>query len=132
MKIGQETISASSILRTAVSMTSFSSSISLGLSKLKPKRDVLVSGSIELASYPNGNTQPNDDKKSITRSTITSTSEYLASAYKLIDLGTAVAVHDAEECQRTDTLKTVTEMAFAGYDTNIHFGLSTELITYVH
>ena len=37
------------------------------------------------------------------------------SSYKLIDLGTAVGVHEDEDVQKAESLMTMTEMAFAGY-----------------
>ena len=48
-------------------------------------------------------------------STVTSTlSDYLDSSCKLIDLGTAVAVHDDVDEGLSDIIKTATEIAFAG------------------
>jgi hypothetical protein len=43
-----------------------------------------------------------------------STVEYTKSSYKLIDLGTAVGVHEIEDTPAADSLMTISEMAFAG------------------
>ncbi len=115
MKIGQETISASSILQTSVSMTSFSEGMPrFKFSKNKPKGNTPLTGSIQFGSIPTSNAQSKPDRRGSTPNTVTATADYLASAYKLIDLGTAVAVREVEEYERAETLKTVTELAFAG------------------
>jgi hypothetical protein len=115
MKVGQETISASSILQTSVSMTSFSESMPRVKSpKSKQTGNTSLTGSFQFESILASDAQTKPDRKVGAPKSVTATADYLASAYKLIDLGTAVAVHEVEEYERAETLKTVTEMAFAG------------------
>ena len=42
------------------------------------------------------------------------TVEYVKSSYKLIDLGTAVGIHELEDTPAGDSMMTLSEMAFAG------------------
>jgi hypothetical protein len=64
-----------------------------------------LTGSIEFLTVQKGNT--------ITREL--STADFVQpSSYKLIDLGTAVGVHEDEDLQGAESLMTMTEMAFAG------------------
>jgi hypothetical protein len=64
-----------------------------------------LTGSIEFLSMQKSNT--------ITREL--STADFVQpSSYKLIDLGTAVGVHEDEDIQKAESLMTMTEMAFAG------------------
>ena len=48
------------------------------------------------------------------QTTATSTLDYIQCTYKLIDLGTAVGVHDEEIKDQNQSMRTLTEMAFAG------------------
>jgi hypothetical protein len=67
--------------------------------------DLKVSGSLAFVGVQN---------KDVTATTMTTGSGYVDSTHKLIDLGTAVAVHDVGDEEGNDTLKTATEMEFAG------------------
>jgi uncharacterized membrane protein len=77
-----------------------------------------LTGSLEFA---NSFTLRSSNKRNSIGSTMTQTAtsptasvDYLESAYKMIDLGTAVAIHEENIDSQQATLKTVTEMAFAG------------------
>ncbi len=69
--------------------------------------DLEVSGSLAFVGVQNKDVTP-------TIMTVTTGSGYVDSTHKLIDLGTAVAVHDVGDDEANDTLKTATEMEFAG------------------
>ena len=64
-----------------------------------------LTGSIEFLSVQKSNT--------ITRE-LSSADFAQPSSYKLIDLGTAVGVHEDEDIQKAESVMTMTEMAFAG------------------
>ncbi len=65
----------------------------------------ILTGSLEFHSAQKSNT--------ITREL--STADFVQpSSYKLIDLGTAVGIHEDEDIQEAESLMTMTEMAFAG------------------
>ncbi len=64
-----------------------------------------LTGSIEFLNVQKGNTTTRE----------LSTADFnQPSSYKLIDLGTAVGVHEDEEANEAESLMTMTEMAFAG------------------
>ncbi len=64
-----------------------------------------LTGSIEFLSVQKSNT--------LTREA--STADFVQpNSYKLIDLGTAVGVHEDEDVEKAESLMTMTEMAFAG------------------
>ena len=49
------------------------------------------------------------------------------SSCKLIDLGTAVGVHDVEDTAAADNMMTISEMAFAGY-ADLRIGILTRCV----
>ena len=49
------------------------------------------------------------------------------SSYKLIDLGTAVGVHELEDTAAADSMMTISEMAFAGY-ADLRIGILTRCV----
>lgn len=72
-----------------------------------------LTGSLEFVGVQNG--VSNTRTWTSMPSTVTSTlSDYLDSSCKVIDLGTAVAVHDDVDEGLNDIIKTATEIAFAG------------------
>ena len=73
--------------------------------------DLKVSGSLTFDVKKN---TPNTKSWASMSGSMVSLSGNQDSTHKLIDLGTAVAVHDVDDDQANDTLKTVTEMEFAG------------------
>jgi hypothetical protein len=124
MKLGQETVGTSASLQRSISNMSLPCSESSLLSnespsKLSGSRPVVkskVTGNIEFVS---GSVMRSSSMR-ISRgrlgsvSSSTASVDYLESAYKLIDLGSAVAVHDEEVNHFAETMMTVSEMAFAG------------------
>ncbi len=118
MKLGQETASAN-LQRSISNLSDPETTISLSngpLSKLfggKQTINSTLTGSIEFVNSPI--LRSSTIRQSIASSpTVTASVDYLEKAYKLIDLGTAVAVHEEADSQLADTMKTVTEIAFAG------------------
>ncbi len=122
MKLGQET--ATGLQKTVsnlsdIESTATTSSFANGpLSRLfgsKPAVTPTLTGTIEFATIRTSPALPRNDRRvTTTASSPTATVDYLASSYKMIDLGTAVAVHEEEDMIPAETMKTVTEMAFAG------------------
>jgi serine/threonine protein kinase len=80
----------------------------------KPAATPTLTGTIDFASIQKGK------RLLTTASSVTASADYLASTYKMIDFGTAVAVHEAGDIEPAETMRTVTEMAFAGYATSYH------------
>ncbi len=116
MKLGQETVSASSNMQRSVSNMSdstFSFANGSFTNRLGGKTTVnsTLTGSIE---FVNSSVLRNPNRRISIASSPTASVDYLESSYKLIDLGTAVAIHEDEDTQPAETMKTVTEMAFAG------------------
>jgi hypothetical protein len=116
MKLGQETVSASSNMQRSVSNMSdstFSFANGSFTNRLGGQTTVnsTLTGSIE---FVNSSVLRNPNRRISIASSPTASVDYLESSYKLIDLGTAVAIHEEEDTQPAETMKTVTEMAFAG------------------
>jgi hypothetical protein len=121
MKLGQETAAGlqRSISNLSDTDSTATSSFANGpLSRLfgsKPAVNPTLTGTIEFATIRTSPALPRNDRRvTTTASSPTATVDYLASSYKMIDLGTAVAVHEEEDMIPAETMKTVTEMAFAG------------------
>ena len=127
MKLGQEAPNTAAALQTNVSNVSGSAYLDSTASWFKAPTSTLFGGgttsnaeltsAIEFASIETGSGMPKSDKRATTSTptnTVGTTADYLAASYKMIDLGTAVAVHEDEENKPADAMKTVTEIAFAG------------------
>ena len=77
------------------------------ISSTAARKGSTVTARIEFASS-------NETKQNEAQTTTTSTPDYIQCTYKLIDLGTAVGVHDEEIKDQNQATRTLTEMAFAG------------------
>jgi hypothetical protein len=125
MKLGQETTSfATNTPKPMSNMKLSRSESSLSLSNesfakffgSRPTVNTSLSGRIE---FVNGSVMRSSSMRISTgrfssASSPTASVDYLESTYKLIDLGSAVAVHEEEENHFAETMMTVSEMAFAG------------------
>jgi serine/threonine protein kinase len=119
MKSCQET--AASLQRSMSNLSDFESTASSSFSNgsfsrlfgRKPAVNPTLTGTIEFASFQKSR------RLSIAANSLTASVDYLASSYKMIDFGTAVAIHEAEDIIPSENMKTVTEMAFAGCETCI-------------